>query len=132
MTPLRPRQIHPAALGLVSLAVVVLPDTAFSMVTEKPAEVLILRMMTLAGVSLLGVVPWAARADGPVRRRLRRWSIPGVTASAIYLVSADPLYLILGFCLLVGGTLDMWVTRAHIAADGLQTRVFPRDGDRRR
>jgi len=130
-TTLGPRQARPAALGLLALAVVVLPDAAFSVVTEKPAEVFILRMMTLAGVSLLAIVPWAAEADGQVRRRLRRWSIPGMAASTTYLVSTDPLYLILGFCLLVGGTLDMWMTRAHLASDSLRSTAIPGEGDRR-
>lgn len=121
--------LRPVVLGFLALAMVVLPDPVFFMVTDKPAEVEILRMLALVGVSLLAVLPWVTRAGGHLRRRLRRWSIPGVVATAVYLVSGDPLFLILGFCLLVGSSLDMWVTRAHAASDSLWVQVTSRDGD---
>lgn len=113
------------------MAVVFLPDGVFFIVSDSPWQVFVLRMLALVGVSLLAVLPWAREAEADVRRRLRRWSIPGVGASIIYLLSTDPVYLIVGFCLLVGAAVDMWATRAHIASETLRIRLTSRDGDRR-
>jgi Sec-independent protein secretion pathway component TatC len=119
-----------ATLGGLAIAALVRPDGAYSVVAANPAEVLIVRLLLLVGVSLLAVIPWLSEADDDVRRRLRRWTIPGVGASAVYFVSAETLYLIVGFCLLVGATLDVWATRAHIASESLRTRLLPGDRDR--
>jgi hypothetical protein len=112
-----PRPVaRPITLGGLAIAALVLPDGAYSVVADSPAEVLIVRLLLLVGVSLLAVTPWLSEADDEVRRRLRRWTIPGVGASAVYFISTETLYLIVGFCLLVGATLDVWATRAHIAS----------------
>jgi hypothetical protein len=117
-------------LGGLAVAALVLPDGAYSVVADSPAEVLIVRLLLLVGVSLLAVTPWLSGAEYGVRRRLRRWAIPGVAASAVYFISTETLYLIVGFCLLVGASLDVWATRAHIASDSLRTRLLPGDRDR--
>jgi hypothetical protein len=111
------------ALSFVALAVLLMPDTAFSIVAETPWEVLILRMLTLLGVAVLAVLPWTSAAGPGVRRRLRIWSLPGVAATVIYLFAADPLYLIVGFCMLTGAALDMWTTRGAEAAENLMGRL---------
>lgn len=119
-------------LGSLALAVVLLPDPVFSIVAAAPWEVDLLRALALVGISLLAAVPWATEATPAIQRRMRRWSIPGVIASAIYLISADPLYLIVGLCLLSGGTLDVWAARAHIASESLRARLRTTNGSRRR
>ena len=117
-------------LGGLAVAALALPDGAYSVISDSPAEVLIVRLLLLVGVSLLAVVPWLSEADEEVRRRLRRWAIPGVAASGVYFISTETLYLIVGFCLLVGATLDVWATRAHIASESLRTRLLPGERDR--
>lgn len=118
-------------LGSLALAVVLLPDPVFSIVAMTPWEVELLRALALVGLSLLAALPWLTTAAIATRRRMRRWSIPGVTASAVYLISADPIYLILGFCLITGATLDVWTARAHVASESLRARLRPTDGRRR-
>lgn len=129
--PIRPRPVaRQAALGGLAIAALVLPDSAYFVVSDDPAEVLIVRLLLLIGLSLLVALPWVSRAGGDVQRRMRRWSIPGFSASAAYLISAETLYLILGFCLLVGAALDVWATRAHVASESLRARLIPGDRDR--
>lgn len=125
--PARPRTSPGRQVTLVSVAVVVIvvPDSFYGVVATDAWELMILRMLALIGVSLLAVLPWAGMAGVDVQRRLRRWSIPGVAASAIYLLSASPLYLFIGFCLLTGATVDVWMARAHIASEGLRARLRP-------
>lgn len=115
----------------LALAVVLLPDPVFSVVATTAWEVDLLRALALVGISLLTAVPWARSAAPEIQKRVRRWSIPGVVASAVYLISADPLYLILGLCLLSGGTLDAWAARAHIASESLRARLRATNSSRR-
>lgn len=117
-------------LGSLALAMILLPAPVFSIVAATPWEVMLLRTLALIGLSLLAALPWVATADVDTRRRMRRWSIPGVIASAIYLISADPIYLLLGFCLLTGATLDVWTARAHLASESLRTRLRPTENRR--
>lgn len=112
-------------LGSLALAVILLPAPVFSIVATTPWEVELLRALALISLSLLAALPWVATAAIDTRRRMRRWSIPGVTASAIYLISAAPIYLILGLCLLTGAALDVWTARAHLAAESLRARLRP-------
>ena len=119
-------------LSFAALAVLLMPDTTFSIVAETPWEVLILRMLTLLGVAVLAILPWASSAGPGVRRRLRIWSLPGVAATVIYLLSADPLYLIVGFCMLTGAALDMWTTRGAEAAENLMGRLGHKERRHRR
>lgn len=117
-------------LGSLALAVILLPAAVFSIVATTSWEVVLLRALALVSLSLLAVLPWVATAAIDTRRRMRRWSIPGVAASSIYLISADPVYLILGFCLLSGATLDVWTARAHIASETLRARLRPTESRR--
>lgn len=112
-------------LGSLALAVILLPAPVFSIVATTRWEVVLLRALGLISLSLLAALPWVATAIIATRRRMRRWSIPGVTASVIYLISADPIYLVLGFCLLTGATLDVWTARAHLASESLRARLRP-------
>lgn len=118
------------ALGGLAVIALILPDGAYSVVADSAGEVLIVRLLLLVGVSLLAALPWVSQAENKVRRRLRRWAIPGVAASAVYFISTETLYLIVGFCLLVGAALSVWATRAHVASESLQARLLPRDRDR--
>jgi hypothetical protein len=118
------------SLSLAAIAVVLLPDGAFAVVTTRPWEIVILKMLGLIGVSLLAVLPWASQAGADVRRRLRLWSIPGVAASTLYLVSTDPVHLLVGFCLLTGATLDTWMSRTHVASETFRARLPRRDEQR--
>lgn len=115
--------VRPVALSALAVATMVAPDGIFSPLTNVPHELTILRMLALVGVSLLAALPWASTAPLEVRRRLRRWLLPGVTCTVIYLISTETLYLVLGFCLLSGATLDVWMSRAHIASDTMRTRL---------
>lgn len=112
-------------LGSLALAVILLPAPVFSIVATTRWEVVLLRALGLISLSLLAALPWVATAIIATRRRMRRWSIPGVAASAVYLISADPIYLVLGFCLLTGATLDVWTARAHLASESLRARLRP-------
>lgn len=117
-------------LGSLALAVILLPAPVFSIVATTPWEVVLLRALALIGLSLLAALPWVTTTALHTRRRMRRWSMPGVTASVIYLISADPIYLILGFCLLTGATLDVWTARAHLASESLRARLQPTESRR--
>lgn len=117
-------------LGSLALAVILLPAPVFSIVAATPWEVMLLRALGLISLSLLAALPWVATAGIDIRKRMRRWSIPGVSASVIYLISADPIYLILGFSLLTGATLDVWTARAHLASESLRARLRPTENRR--
>lgn len=121
----RTSSVRQIFLGSLALAVVLLPDPVFSIVATTPWEVVLLRALALISLSLLAALPWVTTAAIDTRRRMRRWSIPGVTASVVYLISADPIYLILGFCLLTGATLDVWTARAHLASESLRAKLRP-------
>lgn len=112
-------------LGSLALAALILPDPVFSIVATAPWEVVLVRALALVSLSLVAVLPWAATAAIDTRRRMSRWSIPGLAASCIYLISAEPIYLVLGFCLLTGSTLDVWTARAHLAFESLRARLQP-------
>lgn len=129
-TAVQPRSAsRQVALGCAAFALVILPDAFFSVISTAPWEVMTLRMTGMVTVLLLAGWSWAAQVGGSVLRRLRRWSIPGVAATTVFLVSTDPTYLLIGFCLLTGAALDLWATRGHIASESLHTRLGP---DRRR
>lgn len=113
-------------LGALALAVVLVPDQAFSIVTTVSWQLTILRLLGLIGVAVVAVLPWAHAATSEIRRRLRRWSVPGSLATAIYVLSGDPLYLVIGFCLLAGAAIDMWLTRAHLADEAMSDRLTDR------
>lgn len=113
-------------LGLLALAAVLLPDGVFAAAAGAPWEITVLRLLSLVGISLVAGLTWVRGASVEARRRLRRWSIPGLVALAIYLLAAQPLYLFLGFCLLSAASVDMWTTRAHIASETLRVRVMAR------
>lgn len=116
--------------GLVVVGLI-LPDSFYSVVSEIPAEVFIVRLLLLVGVSLLAALPWVvSEAEAKVRRRLRLWAIPGVAASVVYFISTETLYLIVGFCLLVGAAMSVWAVRAHVASESLRTRLLPGERDR--
>jgi hypothetical protein len=118
-------------MSFLALAVLLMPDAAFSIVADTPWEVLLLRIVTLLGVSVVAILPWALTADSGVRQRLRIWSLPGALATVAYLFSTDPFYLLIGFCLLTGAALDTWTTRATMASESLRARLTP-DQRRRR
>lgn len=119
------------ALTLAAVAIILLPDSALSIVADTAPEAMILRMLVLAGIAVLAIAPWAIAAEVTVRRRLRRWLVPGVGALVVYALSSDPLYVLLGFCLLAGAALDMWATRAHVASAGLRSRLTANDDEGR-
>lgn len=127
----RTSSVRQILLGSLALAMILLPGPVFSIVAATPWEVDLLRALALVGISLLAAVPWATGATPEIQRRMRRWSTPGVVASAVYLISADPIYLVLGLCLLSGATLDVWAARAHIASESLRTRLQATNGTRR-
>lgn len=114
-------------LGLAAVALALLPDGVFAGLAGAAWEVTVLRMLGLVGVSLLAGLPWLRRASLDAQRRLRWWSVPGLAATAIYLLSTDPVYLLVGFCLLTGAAVDMWMARAHIASETLRVRLMARE-----
>lgn len=114
-------------LGLLALVVLIAPDTSFSMVSAEAWEIQVLRAVALAGVTLWAAFPWVARASPPDRIRFRRWLVPGVAATVVYVVGTDPFFLLIGFSLLAGAAMDVWVTRAHLASDSLRVRLDSRD-----
>lgn len=128
----RTSSVRQVTLGSLAVVVIFLPEPFFSVVATTPWEVVLARALGLLGLSLLAALPWANGATLDVQKRLRNWSIPGLAASAVYLISADPIYLILGFCLLTGATLDTWTARAHVASETLRARLRPTDGGRNR
>ena len=119
-------------MSFLALAVLLMPDAAFSIVADTPWEVLLLRIVALLGVSVVAILPWTLTADSGVRRRLRIWSLPGAMTTVAYLFSTDPFYLLIGFCMLTGAALDTWTTRAMMASETLRGRLTPKDQRRRR
>ncbi len=67
------------------------------------------------------------RLVGPVAAEDASLGVPEISASAVYLISTETLYLILGFCLLVGAALGVWATRTHVASESLRTQLIPED-----
>jgi hypothetical protein len=102
----------PSTVAAIGLAALILPDAAFASFAVTEWEVGLLRMLGLVSLALAGIWPWAAREGEDASKRLYRWSMLGGGSIALYIVTSHPLYLIL-----FSGMADLWVMRAHVAAE---------------
>lgn len=117
------------ALMTVGLVAALAPTDHLSAIAETPWELDLLRLLILTSVSLMVVWPWAFRQERQIARRLYTWIGLGGAAAANYLITGASLSLFVAFSLAVGASLDMWMTRAHIASEQMRERLI---GDRRR
>ncbi len=88
-----------------------------------PYEVEIVRWMGAAAMALAAIRPWALRAGADPARRMRRWNTVTLALAAGYLVTANPLFLVLAFATLVAAVLDAGVERASSASMDLLRRL---------
>ena len=122
----RPIGTAPLALASLGAALVVLPEAIFETVARTPPELAIVRTL---GVVLIGFgtgLTWAIRRGGKVARRSVRWLAIGGALVVWYALASAQLFLFVGFSLLFTGTLDLWLTRAHIASEELRSSLMKR------
>ena len=124
-------RIHSRALLMIAgVGLAFMPAGLLSVVTSASWELDILRLLLIVSASVVGVWPWVRDQGGSAIRRLHIWAGPGSVSGAYYLLSGNSAFLFASFCLLTGASLDMWMTRAHVASDELRRRLQTSHRDR--
>lgn len=108
---------------LGGLLLAFLPTGIVASVTGADWERDIFRLLMVASVSIAGIWPWAKGQSHDVARRLYIWMALAGSAAAHYLITTAALSLFVAFCLMSGASLDMWMTRAHMASEHLRSRL---------
>jgi hypothetical protein len=109
-----------AAVGLLGL---LRPTYLLSYTTPEPYEIEIVRWTGLGLVCLAAIRPWALRSGAAPARRMRLWTGAAGTTGFLYVVSANPLFLVVAFASVVAATLDAALERSTNAADELLVRL---------
>lgn len=110
-------------LMVAGVGLAFMPTGLLSAVTSTSWELDVLRLLLIVSVSVIAVWPWVVDQRGSVARRLYLWAGPGAASGAYYLLSGNSAFLFASFCFLTGASLDMWMTRAHMASDELRRRL---------
>lgn len=108
---------------MAGLLIGLVPTGLLAAMTPVPWERDILRLLSIVSVSIVAAWPWAAGQAREVMRRLRLWVGFGAVSTIWYLVSGGSLFLFIGFCVLTGASLDIWMRRAHMASDELRSKL---------
>ena len=103
-----------AALGLV-LALV--PSSVLELVAGDVWEVDLLRFSGIFIVGMALLRPRTIRNADAAARRLPAWLLGAWLCGGGYLLWGRPLFLVLGFSILFGMTLDSAVEQAHLASE---------------
>lgn len=110
-------------LMVAGVALAFMPTGLLSAVTSTRWELDVLRLLLIVSVSVIAIWPWVVDQSGSVARRLYLWAGAGFASGAYYLLSGNSVFLFASFCFLTGGSLDTWMTRAHVASDELRRRL---------
>ncbi len=110
-------------LVLGGLLAALAPAVVLGFSRPEPYEVGIVRWMGAAALGLAAVRPWALRMGDDPARRMRRWNAATIGVALLYLVTTNPLFLILAFATLAATVLDAGAEWATIAAEELRQRL---------
>lgn len=100
--------------------------------TPAPYELEIVRWLGLVLIGLAWIRPWALRTGGDAAARMRRWTGLAGLSTALYVLTANPLFLVIAFASVVAATLDAMVERSTAAANAMLARLSNEAGDRSR
>lgn len=112
-----------SALAGAGVAFVIVPSSVFDSFADTEWEVGIVRMAGPLLVAIAGVWSWVSRTGGRAVTRFYGWVLPGLGLLTVYLLSSHPVFLIFGFCALFAGAANLWLFRAHIAAESLRASM---------
>lgn len=119
----RSRQVGPLTGTVTGLALLLLPASFFAPVATDAWEVDLIRFAGLAVIGLALLWPWATAQEHEVRRRTRRWTGAAFVAAVLYPLTANSVFLLLGFALVTGGVLNISMERAERASQALSRRL---------
>lgn len=109
-----------AAFGLV---LAFLPSSTLALVTQEPWEIDLVRFSGVFVVALGFLWPASIRSEKEIVRRLPRWLMAMSICGGAYLLRVSPLFLVLGFSMLVAGTLDAAFEQAFISSERVRRRT---------
>lgn len=122
----RPIRTGPLALASLGGALVILPEPIFETIARTDPELAIIRTLGVV-LAVFGTgLSWAMRRGGNVKRRSLRWLAIGGAMVVWYALTSAQVFLYVGFSVLFTGTLDLWLTRAHIASEELRNSLMKR------
>lgn len=110
-------------LALVGAVGLLYPAVVLGFTIAEPYE---LEIMRWTGLSLLATAPmwlWATRRGGSQARRLSRWVRTATIASLLFVLTTNPIFLLVAFSLVVAGLLDAMLERGTLAAFELMARL---------
>lgn len=113
-------------LAIATVALVFMPPGFFDSFADAEWEVGIVRLAASVLLAIVGVWSWVSQTGGGALTRFNGWVSPGMGLLAVYLLSSNPLFLILGFSTLFAGAADLWLLRAHTAAESLRFELESR------
>ncbi|MGA7098470.1 MAG: hypothetical protein WB245_12975 [Acidimicrobiia bacterium] len=123
----------PLAVGTIGVVGVVLPSAVLELVAPTGWEVEMLRFLGVLAAVVASLWPWARNQGGRSAQRMRRWTTASTGILAVYVLSAESLFLVVAFCLLIGALLDVGVERADLASkrlmESLDRRATRASGD---
>ncbi len=106
----------PLAIGTVGVVGVLLPSGVLEIVAPTGWEIEMLRFVGVLAAVVASLWPWARSQGDRSAQRMRRWTSATTGILAIYVLSAESLFLVVAFCLLIGALLDLGVERADLAS----------------
>ncbi len=121
-----PRAVSDTSLLLIvgGLLAALAPSFVLAFSRPEPYEVGIVRWIGAAALVLAAVRPRALRMGDAPARRMRRWNGTTIGLALLYVVTTNPLFLILAFATLAASVLDAGVEWATIAAEDLRQRLL--------
>ncbi len=112
-----------AGLGVLGAVALVYPAVILGLVEAEPYEMEIARWTGLGLIGAATMWAWAQQRGFGVARRLRRWLRTAAFAGLLFLLSTNPIFLVVAFALLTAGVLDTMLERVTIAAYELMSRL---------
>lgn len=122
----RPIRTGPLALASLGMVLVILPRATFETFARSAPELAIVRTLGVVLLVFASGLTWAIRRSGKIARRSLRWLAIGGAMVVWYALTSAQLFLFVGFSVLFTGTLDLWLTRAHIASEELRHSLMKR------
>lgn len=121
-----PRPPYSRTLALpiaLCLLIAVAPTAWLEVISPVPWQHEIVHLTGLVGIGVAAVWPWSRRQDPASTRRFYVWLLLGTATLSIYVVSASPMFLLIGFSSLFAGLLDISMARAHVASREYRDRL---------
>lgn len=113
----------PTGLGILGAIALLYPTIVLGFTQSEPYEAEITRWVGLGLIGAAGMWSWAQRLGGVPARRLTRWLRAAAGSALLFVLTTNPVFLVIGFALLIAGVLDAMLERATIAAFDLMARL---------